>query len=132
MSLRIESSPEVSNLRPAKGFYPAHDLLLPLGRRPFFFNDRYAAINCRNDSQLIFWYSQPIRPEKGLNFLAKSFFILFLFFAFDLPKKGLSFWRIPFFLCPLEWWQPTGTLLGLKVAHQFKKLPTPGLAYTVA
>ena len=33
------------------------------------------------------------------------------------PKKGLNFWRRPFFFGPLEWWQPAGTLLGLNVAY---------------
>ena len=46
---------EVGNLRPAKAFYPARDFLLSCGPRPFFFffSDRYAAINCRNDSRFL-------------------------------------------------------------------------------
>ena len=92
-------------MRPAKAFYPARDLLLSIGRRPFFFNDRYAAINRRNDSHL----------------LAKTFFCSLchrfaFFFFFGLPsirpKKGLNVWRRPFSFGPLEWWRPAGTLLG--------------------
>ena len=52
-------------------FHPARDLFS-------FFHDRYAAINRRNYSHLIFWSLPWIRP-----------------------KKGLSFWRRPIFLV---WW----------------------------
>ena len=58
---RTATRPGVGNLRPkdrmrpAKAFHPTRDLLLTSGPRPFpFFNDRYAAINRRNDSHLIF------------------------------------------------------------------------------
>ena len=50
------------------------------GPRPFiaiepatFFNDRYAAINRRNDSHLTFWSSPPIRPKKRPESMAKTF-----------------------------------------------------------
>ena len=50
------NSPGVGYLGSAEAFYPARDLFS-------FFNDRYAAINHRNDSLLIFWSSPSIRPK---------------------------------------------------------------------
>ena len=99
----------VGRIRPAEVFFPARDLLLSSGPRLFFFfNDRYAPINRRNDPPLqaktFFWSSPSIRP-----------------------KKRLNFWRRPFSFGPLEWWRSAGTLLELDVAHQFKRLLTPDL-----
>ena len=55
------------------------------GPRPFiaiepatFFNDRYAAINRRNDSHLIFWSSPPIQPKKRPESMAKTFLLVFV------------------------------------------------------
>ena len=91
----MSSKTGAGNLRPAKAFYPARDLSLSFGTRPFsFFNDGYAAINRQNDSRLICWSSSSVQP-----------------------KKGLNFWRRFFFFGQLEWWRPAGTLLGLYVAH---------------
>ena len=94
--------------RPATFYcHPARDL--------FFFNDRYAAINGRNDSHFTCWSSPSILPKKGLNFWQKPFF----FWSSPLirPKKGLNFWWRPFFFGLLDWWRPAGTLIGLNVAH---------------
>ena len=41
----------------------------------FFFNERYAAINRRNDSHLIFLTSPSNRPKKGLNFWRRPLFV---------------------------------------------------------
>ena len=125
-------------MRPTKAFYPARNLLLPSGPRPFF-NDRYAAINRRNDSHLVTKtfvvfaiYAAVKRPkfpaktcflldfatdcsEKRFELLAKTFF--FWFSLSILPEKDLNFWRRPFSFGPLEWLRPAGTLFGLNVAH---------------
>ena len=69
--------------------------------------------------------SSEIRPE----FLAKTFFFLSLPSIW--PKKGLNFWRRPFFFDSRKWWRPAGTLLVLNVAHWFKRLPTPDLGYSL-
>ena len=84
-------------MRPAKAFYRARDLLLSFGPRSFI-NDRYAALNRRNESHL----------------LAKLFFVVF---ATDSPEKSLNFWRRAFSFDQPEWWRPDGTLLELTVAH---------------
>ena len=56
-----------------------------------YFNDRYAVINRRNDSHLIFWSSPSIRPKKGLNFWRNLFCFVFSAFANDLFKKRSEF-----------------------------------------
>ena len=108
--------------------------ILP-GPRPFF-NDRYAAINGRNDSHLfvkgrlqihpkifdLITVSSEKRPKK-----ISSEDLFFWSSPSIQPKKGLNFWRRPFSLGPLQWWRPAGTLLELNVAHKFKRLPTPAL-----
>ena len=56
-----------------------------------FFNDRYAGINRRNDSHIIFWSSLSIRPKKGLNFWRSP--PPFVWSSPSIrPKKGLNFW----------------------------------------
>ena len=55
--------------------YPARDHLLSSDQRPFF-NNRYAAINCRTDFHHIFWSLPSIRAEKRPEFLAKTFFCI--------------------------------------------------------
>ena len=82
----------VGNLRPAKAFHPAHDLLLSSGQRPvLFFNDRYAAINRRNDSLLL--------AKTFFCVLRHRFVFFFLFWSSPStrPKKGMNCWRKPFF-----------------------------------
>ena len=77
-------------MRPDKAFYPARDLLLSSGPRPFLI-DRYAAINRRNDSHLIFWSSPSIRPKIVLHFWRKPFFFSFLILAINSAKKRFEF-----------------------------------------
>ena len=48
----------------------------------------------------------------------------FFISAIKLAVKCLSFRRIPIF-DPIKWWWPSGTLLGLDVAHGIKRLLTP-------
>ena len=120
----------VGNLRPAKAFYPARDLLLSSVPRPFTTN--------RPATFFFFqWWICSNKPQKWFSSLGKNLFCglrhrvvwkqvsisgkdLFSFFL-SLPsiwrKKGLNFWRRPFFFGPLEWWHPAGTLLWLNVAH---------------
>ena len=64
--------------------------------------------------------------EKGPEFLAKIFF-LFLVFAIDLSEKGPEFLAKTFLFWSAEMVAPAETLLGLNVAHKFKRLPTPSV-----
>ena len=82
-------------MRPAKAFYPACDLLVPSGPRPFF-EDKYAAINRRNDFHF---------HDYAAILLAKTFFVVF---AINAAVKGLNFWRGLSFFGPMEWWRPAG------------------------
>ena len=103
----------VGNLRAVKAFYSTRDLLLSSSPPSFFFfNDRYAPTNSRNDSHLLaktfLWSLPSIQPKKGLNFLRRSycFFVFFLSSPLIRPKHGLNFWQRPFFFGSLEWWRP--------------------------
>ena len=63
-----------------------------------FFNDRYAALNRRNDSHLLaktflLWSSPPIRPKKRPEFLAKTFLV----FAINSAEKSPEFLAKTFF-----------------------------------
>ena len=96
--------------------HPSRDLLLSTGPRPFsFFNDGFVAINRRNDSHLLtktfFVVFATELFENRSQFLAKTFFLFFLSLPSIWRKKSQNFWRRPFFLGPLEWWHPAGTLL---------------------
>ena len=112
----FHSNPGIGNLRPAgrmrpvKAIYQTRDLFS-------CFNDRYAAINRRNDSHLLaktfFVVFATDSSEKRSEFLAKTF--LFLFWSS--PSIRLKKGRRPFSFGSLEWWRPAGTLLGLNVAH---------------
>ena len=123
----------VGNLRPANRdllLYPAIHLFLMIDMQQwtFFCGLRHRFV---------------IRPKKRPKFLARTFF--FGHHHQFIQKKGLNFWQRPFdfdlhhrFVCkkawtfsfgPLEWWRPTGTLLGLNVATSSKNCH-PGLRHT--
>ena len=86
----------VGNLRPTKAFYPSRDLFS-------FFNDRYAAINRRNDSHLL---AKTFFCGLRDRFVRKKAWISGEDLFWSLPsiraKKGLNCWRRPFSFGLLE------------------------------
>ena len=89
----VGNLPPSSRTWPAKAFYPARDLLLSFDPRPFF--------SSMKDMQ---------------QYTAEMIFTLLW------PKKGLNFWRKPFYFGSLDWWRLAGTLLGTKCGPLVQKV----------
>ena len=117
----------VGNLRPAgriwpaKQFYPACVLLSHPARNLFLWLKF-----TNNPTKMLFPLVNATESAvKSLSFRQAPFLVI----AIKSAVKSLIFrWR-PFFGL-LEWWGPAGTLLGLDVAHETKRLPTPELGET--
>ena len=95
-----------------------------------FFNNRYAAINRRNDSEsqakTFLWSSPPIRPKKGQNFWRRLFFLVF---AIDSSEKRHEFQEKIFLFWSAGMVAARWNLVGTECGPLVQKVADPFCSY---